>query len=154
AGVTGIDVISANATISNGTGTIFGATNGIHAAAAVTVTNNGTISAGATGRAIEALTANVTNSTTGTITGGSEGVHGTNLVTLNNAHDILATGLNGLAVTGSGTINIISNSGTIQAAGANGIAISSLGTVNITSNSGGTISGGSRGISAGDVNVT
>ena len=102
-----------------------------------TVINDGTISAGAAGRAIEALTANVTNLANGTITAGSEAVHGTNLVTLNNAHDILATGANGLAVTSSGTINIIANSGTIAAAGTNGIAVSgNNGTVNITANTG------------------
>src|SRR5207237_4568866 len=60
-----------------------------------------------------------------------------NLVTLNNAGTILATGATGLAVTGSGTINIVSNSGTITSTGTTGTAIAgNTGTVNITANSG------------------
>jgi hypothetical protein len=143
----GIDVVSTNATITNGTGTILGAS-AIHAAAAVTVTNNGAITGDVAG--IDALTADVTNSATGTIRAdGANGVaiHGTNLVTLNNAHDILTIDANGVTVSSNGTINIVSNSGTISATGANGIAVSgNTGTVNITANTGTISAAGSAGI--------
>src|SRR4051794_1355269 len=148
----GIDVISGNAVIRNGTGQIQGAFVGVKAVNAVAITNDGMIFGGSGG--VEALNADVTNSATGQIQSFVEGVRGTNLVTLHNAGHIVAFSTSGVGVSGNGTINIVSNSGDITAAAPAGIAVSAnTGTVNITSNTG-VISADSIAVTGGAINVS
>jgi autotransporter-associated beta strand protein len=151
AGGSGVSIESAAPLSLTNSGIIVGTVNGVSAAAAVTITNSGTIgsgtisggafAAGGSGHGISALGGTITNS--GTITGADRGLSLVNATTqtVTNRNGGTITGAANDGITSTGTLTLINLAGSTISSNVNsGLTMGDSGSATITN--AGTIAGG------------
>jgi hypothetical protein len=168
-GALNLTATTTNGTVTNNAGgSISGGTSGIHLAASGTVTNSGSVGAGASGGAGIYLSSGgtVTNNALGSVTGGSFGIFATGgAATVTNSGSI--TGPHGIGLQQGGSVTnnaggsivgqaagvsttgaaaTVDNAGSISATVASGAAIDIEAGGSITNHSSGTVSGASFGV--------
>ncbi len=134
--ITGINGINAGTSMVNNSGTISGSSVAI-SSLVLDLTNSGTISAGnaAGTQGLDVDVATVRN--TGVISGSRDGIFATSSATIDNSGKILATGVDGIALRGFGSADVVNRTGGAITGVTNGIQTAN--TVNLTN--AGTVSG-------------
>jgi len=144
---------TADATVTNGSGTISGDGTGISANSVTITSNSGSIKS-TNGVAIFAPGAATVMTNSGTISGNTRGIASDGIIIVNgNDGTIEAGGSNGRAIFAATNATVTNDIGTIQGTGTSGIGILAGGTATVTNGTGGHITGDAFGVNANMVKV-